>query len=113
MKQIRFAIAIFALSFIGATSFAAGRLTQLPLDKETKTAHGTSCVYVTTLDLGDVSSMGPVQVFTLFQGRYHLLANQPALTPEKNGRLSMRLSSYKEVAADANCPDTAELLVVK
>lgn len=113
MKQLRLATVLIVLNLIGLGALAAGRIAQLPLDKQTKTSHGVSCTYLTTLDMGEISDLNPIQVFTLFQGKYHLLVNQPSLTPENNGRVSLFLSSYKEVASDETCPAHAELLIVR
>ncbi len=112
MKLASMSLSVLCILFsFGA--FAAGRIAHIPLHDQSKSGATTMCTYTAILDMGPVADLNPIHVFTLFQGRYQLLSNQPALTPATNGRVSMRVSAFKEAPENAVCPSTSEILIVK
>lgn len=109
MKRVLTATLVLLIS---ASAFA-GKMVSLPLTQDKNQAGLHSCVYAKEINMGDVAGLKPFQVYSLFEGSYHLISRPINLLPNSDGTFTLRLFSYKEVKANETCPSHVEQMVLQ
>lgn len=109
MKRISAAVFVLLMT----TSAFAGKMVSLPLTQEKAQAGLHSCIYSKEINMGAVSGLKPFQVYSLFEGSYHLITRPISLLPNSDGTFTLRLFAYQEVKQNETCPSNVEQMVLQ
>lgn len=109
MKRISTALLVM---LIGASAFA-GKMVSVPLTEDKSQTSLHSCIYSKEINMGSVGALKPFQVYSLFEGAYHLITRPINLLSNSDGTFTLRLFSYQEVKAGETCPSHVDQMVLQ